>query len=60
MDQEADASYTFKDYHGNELSYYEFIQLEDDVKVLCTVVRPDGIVVDPFDYYSEMLYQGAM
>jgi predicted glutamine amidotransferase len=56
----ADSSYTFKDYACRDLTYSEFIALEDEEKICCTVIRSDGTVVDPDDYYTETLYQGAM
>lgn len=59
IEQCADGSYTFKDYRGNDMSLEDFRLLCDDEKLACTVIRDDGTIVSPTDYYTEKLYIGA-
>lgn len=54
----ADHTYKIFDYRGSEVSWDEFILLEDDDKLMCTIVRPDGTVCDPANYNEEKLYEG--
>jgi hypothetical protein len=54
----SDNTYYFKSYKGEEISYDEFIVLLDSEKLYCTVVRSDGTIVDPNDYYTDKLYEG--
>ena len=54
----ADSSYTFLDYHKEQMSYEEFMSLEDNEKLYCTVIRSDGTIVDCSDYDSERLWDG--
>lgn len=54
----ADHSYKFFDYHEIELSFEEFDALDDNEKLYCTVVRSDGTVVNSQDYQAETIYQG--
>jgi hypothetical protein len=54
----ADLSYTFFDYHKEPMTYDEFMKLEDNEKFYCTVVRSDGTIVDCNDYDSERLWDG--
>ena len=56
IEQKADSSYSFKDYKGNLLSYRDFINLEPEEQLCCTVVRPDGTICDQVNYYSEELF----
>lgn len=55
----ADHSYKFFDYHDNELSFEEFDVLDDNEKLYCTVVRSDGTIVDSQDHQSERLWEGS-
>ena len=55
----ADASYVIKDYRNNNISVEEFRMLEPDEQLYCTVIRGDGTVVDPEDYFTEKLYDGS-
>jgi predicted glutamine amidotransferase len=50
-----DNSYKVYDMHDVELTISEFRLMTDRDKHACTVVRPDGTVVDPYDYYTEKL-----
>lgn len=50
-----DASYTFFDWNNRPMDYKEFILLDEVTKADCLVIRPDGTVVDPEDYYTERL-----
>lgn len=53
IENNLDESYDIEDPHGETITAKEFLSLDDDKKVLCTVVRPDGTVCDPFDYYQD-------
>ncbi len=59
VDNLADSSYTFFDYNHNQITLDQFQDLDDDSKLYCVVVRGDGTIVDPTDYYTDKLYQGA-
>lgn len=56
MYEKADDSYIFRNARDWDIDYKEFISLPDDEKLLCTVVRPDGTIADPYDYFTEKLY----
>lgn len=60
IEQLADSSYLFLDYKNTELSYADFMKLPDDHKLCCTVIRPDGTILDQTDYTSERLWTGAV
>ena len=60
METLADHTYTFKSYQGYDLDINEFMLLDDEEKLNCIVIRPDGIVIDTLDYYNDKLYQGAI
>jgi len=44
-----DERYVVTDEYGHEIGVDEFLALPIDCKILCTVKRPNGIVVDPFE-----------
>ncbi len=60
VETQADRSYMFLDYQGNKMTLEEFQDLEQEEKIYCTVVRPDGTIVDPDDYHTDKLYQGSV
>lgn len=55
----ADSSYSFFDYRNGPITLADFKALSDDEKTYCTVIRPDGTVCSPDDYYSDRFYEGA-
>lgn len=54
----SDSSYTFLDYDGHTVDRNYFLELDDDEKIHGTVVRPDGTICCPYDYYKEKLFNG--
>lgn len=54
----ADHTYKAYDYKHNELEWTEFMSLSYEEQSWCTVVRPDGTIVDPLDFHAETLYSG--
>ncbi len=56
----ADSSYTIFNYRGDKITVKEFHDLDLDEKLCCEVVRADGTVCSPSDYYAEVLWQGAV
>ena len=54
----SDSSYTFIHTQSmEEISRSEFLKLDDDIKVNeYTVIRPDGTICCPFNYFTERLY----
>lgn len=60
VETQADHSYTFLDYQENVMTIEEFQELEQEEKIYCTVIRPDGTIVDPNDYHTDKLYDGAI
>jgi hypothetical protein len=53
-----DHTYTILDYRGNRIPLKGFLSLEPAEQLSCTVIRPDGTIVDSDDYNTEKLYQG--
>lgn len=50
-----DAGYTFRDWNGRPMDYKEFMACDEVTKLDCTVIRPDGTIVDAEDYFAERL-----
>lgn len=50
-----DGSYTFFDWNNRPMSLEEFRQLDEVTKLDCLVIRGDGTIVDPQDYYTERI-----
>lgn len=59
LEEHGDSSYLIKAYNGRTITIEEFRAMEDDDKLCCTVIRPDGTVVDQVNYMNERLYEGA-
>lgn len=55
IEMHGDSSYTFR-CDGRDLSFDEFMDLDDDEKLCCEVIRPDGTVCDQTNYNVERLY----
>ena len=55
----ADASYTIKSYDNRELTPVEFNGLDLNDKLDCIVIRGDGTVCSPVEYYAERIFEGA-
>lgn len=56
----SDHTYTFLDYRGNSMDRKEYMMLSTYEKLYCTVIRPDGTICDPNDYYTDKLWSGAI
>lgn len=52
IERDLDASYTITDWNGAEITVAEFKALDETSQVQCLVIRPDGTVCDPEDYYN--------
>jgi predicted glutamine amidotransferase len=50
-----DASYTVKDWLNRPMTLEDFRKLDEVTKRDCKVIRGDGTLVDPEDYYTEKL-----
>ncbi len=50
-----DSSYMIEDENGREISTREFDKLDMIAQAKCKIVRADGTIVDPDDYYTEKL-----
>lgn len=52
----ADESYTILDYWERPIPLDDFKLLADEDKLACTIIRPDGTIVDSNDYFSDKLH----
>lgn len=50
-----DASYTFFDWLGRSITLEDFRKLDEVTKLDCKVIRGDGTVVDPADYFTDKI-----
>lgn len=50
-----DISYQIFDWNGRTLQPWEFKKLDLESKLECTLIRPDGTVLDPYDFDSKKL-----
>lgn len=50
-----DASYTIEDYNGRPVTVEEFRKMDDYTKLSCVVIRGDGTIVDPENYFTDRI-----
>lgn len=61
LDTYGSNEYVFIDhYTGTQLDFEAFCSLADSEKLQCTVIRPDGTIFDPKNFYSKEFYSGAI
>ena len=55
----ADSSYTIKNYRNHGITVSDFHALDLDEKLCCTVIRSDGTICSPVNYYDERIFDGV-
>lgn len=60
VDNAMDRSYSIFDYGGRPLKLEDFKALETALQDECTIVRPDGTLCTPEDYYTDRLAENWM